>query len=128
IPFIARILYIPKALLISLVIIFCMIGVYGVSFSTFDLYLLLAFGVIGFIMRLLNFPAAPLILAFILGGMMEQSFRQALTISNGSYMTFFDSKVTVVLLVLSLLSLILPLIKGKLSKKTEEEDKEHLAS
>ncbi|WP_425590621.1 tripartite tricarboxylate transporter permease [Guptibacillus hwajinpoensis] len=128
IPFIARILYIPKALLISLVIIFCMIGVYGVSFSTFDLYLLLAFGVIGFIMRLLNFPAAPLILAFILGGMMEQSFRQALTISNGSYMTFFDSTVTIVLLVLSLLSLTLPFIKSKLSKKTGEEEKEHLAS
>nr|WP_270181186.1 tripartite tricarboxylate transporter permease [Alkalihalobacillus sp. CinArs1] len=128
IPFIARILYIPKALLISLVIIFCMIGVYGVSFSTFDLYLLLAFGIIGFIMRLINFPAAPLILAFILGGMMEQSFRQALTISNGSYMTFFDSTVTVVLLVLSVLSLTLPFIKSKLSKKKEEEEKEHLAS
>ncbi len=128
IPFIARILYIPKALLISLVIIFCMIGVYGVSFSTFDLYLLLAFGVIGFIMRLLNFPAAPLILAFILGGMMEQSFRQALTISNGSYLTFFDSTVTIVLLTLSLLSLTLPFIKSKLSKSAAEDEEEHLAS
>ena len=128
IPFIARILYIPKALLISLVIIFCMIGVYGVSFSTFDLYLLLAFGVIGFIMRLLNFPAAPLILAFILGGMMEQSFRQALTISNGSYLTFFDSTVTIVLLILSLLSLTLPFIKSKLRKRAAEDEEEHLAS
>ncbi|TLS38580.1 tripartite tricarboxylate transporter permease [Pseudalkalibacillus caeni] len=117
IPFIAKILYIPKALLISLVIVFCMIGVYGVSFSTFDLYLLLGFGVLGYLMRMFSFPAAPLILAFILGGMMEQSFRQALTISNGNYGVFSESPVTVSLLVISLFSLTFPILKGKLSKK-----------
>ncbi|WP_377887613.1 tripartite tricarboxylate transporter permease [Alkalihalobacillus sp. R86527] len=128
IPFIARILYIPKALLISLVIVFCMIGVYGVSFSTFDLILLLAFGIIGFIMRMLNFPAAPLILAFILGGMMEQSFRQALTISNGNYFTFLNSNVTVSLLILSLLSLLVPLIKERANKKRDNKKDENIAS
>ncbi|GGK29182.1 hypothetical protein GCM10010965_22550 [Caldalkalibacillus thermarum] len=84
----ARVLYIPRPMLISLIIIFCLVGVYGVRFNTFDLYLLIAFGVLGFLMRLFSFPAAPFILAFILGGIMEQSFRQALTISNGSLSIF----------------------------------------
>ncbi|NDI37120.1 tripartite tricarboxylate transporter permease [Chengkuizengella sediminis] len=116
IPLIAKILYIPKRLLISLVIIFCLIGVYGISFNTFDLYLLLGFGVLGYVMRLLSFPAAPLILAFILGGMMETSFRQALIISKGDYLTFVQSPVSAVLIAVSVLSLLLPIFKSKMKK------------
>ncbi|NBI29137.1 tripartite tricarboxylate transporter permease [Chengkuizengella marina] len=116
IPLIAKILYIPKKLLISLVIVFCLIGVYGISFNTFDLYLLLGFGILGYVMRLLSFPAAPLILAFILGGMMETSFRQALTISKGDYLTFVQSPISAVLIALSVLSLLLPLLRSKMKK------------
>src|SRR5699024_5991505 len=67
IPYISKILLIPRAMLISLVTVFCLIGVYALSFNTFDLYLLLIFGVVGYIMKLLKFPPAPFILAFILG-------------------------------------------------------------
>ena len=102
IPYIAKILYIPKQMLISLILIFCLVGVYGVSFSTFDLYVLIIFGVIGYLMRLFSFPAAPFILAFILGGMMEQSFRQALTISNGSLAIFIERPISTVLLLIAL--------------------------
>ncbi|MFS1511455.1 tripartite tricarboxylate transporter permease [Chengkuizengella sp. SCS-71B] len=116
IPLIAKILYIPKRLLISLVIVFCLIGVYGISFNTFDLYLLLGFGILGYVMRLLSFPAAPLILAFILGGMMETSFRQALIISKGDYLTFIQSPISAVLIAVSVLSLLLPLLKSKMKK------------
>ncbi|MHA6261059.1 tripartite tricarboxylate transporter permease [Sporosarcina sp. CAU 1771] len=118
IPYIARILYIPKGMLISLILVFCLIGVYGVSFSQFDLYVLILFGVIGYVMRLLSFPAAPLILAFILGGMMEQSYRQALTISNGSLAIFIERPVSAVLLLVALSSLVVPaLIKKFVGKK-----------
>ncbi|MFS1516529.1 tripartite tricarboxylate transporter permease [Bacillus sp. SCS-151] len=113
IPFIAKILYIPKQMLIALIIVFCLIGVYGVSFNTFDLYLLIAFGVLGYMMRLYSFPAPPFILAFILGGMMEQYFSQALTISNGHYSTFIESPITIILLSLSLLSLCIPFIQSR---------------
>jgi putative tricarboxylic transport membrane protein len=119
IPYISRILYIPKPMLISLIIVFCLIGVYAVSFNTFDLYLLVAFGVLGYLMRIFSFPAPPFILAFILGGMMEQAFRQALTISNGRYTIFFESKITIILLILAFLSLVIPLIRQRLSKRTE---------
>lgn len=88
IPYIARLLTIPRPMLISLVIMFSFIGVYAISFSVFDLYLLLAFGVLGLLMRMFAFPAPPFILAFILGGMMEQSFRQSMTISGGNISIF----------------------------------------
>src|SRR4029078_5373311 len=67
IPYISKILKIPRPMLISLVVIFCIIGVYGISFRTFDLFLLVAFGLLGYFMAYFRFPAAPMLLAFILG-------------------------------------------------------------
>ncbi|MFD1415241.1 tripartite tricarboxylate transporter permease [Oceanobacillus jeddahense] len=110
IPYIAKILMVPRPLLISLVIMFSMIGVYAISFNTFDLYMLLLFGVVGFLMRLFSFPAPPFILAFILGGMLEQSFRQSMTISNGSLSIFLQDPIAVSILTVAALSLFIPLI------------------
>ncbi|WP_252313191.1 tripartite tricarboxylate transporter permease [Sinobaca sp. H24] len=109
IPYIAKVLAIPRPLLISLVIMFSMIGVYSISFNTFDLYMLLAFGVLGYFMRLFSFPAAPLILAFILGGMMENSFRQSMTIANNDLSIFFTRPIAVSLLGVALLAFVVPL-------------------
>lgn len=116
IPYFAKVLKIPRPMLISLVVVFSMVGVYAVSFNTFDLYMLLLFGAIGFIMRLFSFPAPPFILAFILGGMLEQSFRQSLTISNGDLSIFITNPISCALLILSLLSFAFPLY-GQLRKK-----------
>ncbi|MFG6147822.1 tripartite tricarboxylate transporter permease [Halobacillus sp. B23F22_1] len=113
IPYISKLLKIPRPLLISLVIIFSLIGVYSVSFNIFHLYVLLIFGVIGYLMRLTSFPAAPFILAFILGGMMEQSLRQALTASNGNYMVFITEPISLTLLIISLLSFLVPLVRRR---------------
>lgn len=116
IPYFAKVLKIPRPLLISLVIMFCIIGVYAISFNTFDLYMLLLFGVVGFLMRLFSFPAPPLILAFILGGMMENSFRQSLVSSNGSLMVFVNDPIALSLLIVGLLTFIFPLM-GQLRKR-----------
>ncbi|NBJ68152.1 MULTISPECIES: tripartite tricarboxylate transporter permease [Clostridia] len=117
IPYIAKILKIPRPLLISLIIMFCMIGVYSISFNIFDLYLLLAFGFVGYLFRLFAFPAPPFILAFILGGMMEQSLRQALTISNGNFMILVESPIAIGLFILSILSFAFPFIKNRKIQK-----------
>ncbi|MBH0230827.1 tripartite tricarboxylate transporter permease [Halobacillus yeomjeoni] len=122
IPYIAKILKISRPLLISLVIIFSLIGVYSISFSTFDLYLLLAFGLLGYLMRLFSFPAAPFILAFILGGMMEQALRQALTASGGSLLVLVEDPISVGLLVVSFLSFIVPFIRKKKEDKKQNQD------
>lgn len=126
IPYIARVLTIPKPLLISMVIMFSVIGVYSISFNTFDLYLLLGFGIVGFLMRLFAFPAPPFILAFILGGMMEQAFRQSMTISNGSLMIFFENKIAFVLILLSLVSFLYPIYQSYRSKKNRTIDSQSI--
>ncbi|MEK4564021.1 tripartite tricarboxylate transporter permease [Alkalihalobacillus sp. FSL R5-0424] len=117
IPYFAKVLLIPRPLLISLVIIFSLIGVYAVSFSTFDLYLLVIFGIIGYFMRVFAFPAAPFILAFILGGMMEQSLRQSLTISDGDWLIFLQSPITISMLALALVALVFPYFQNWRRKK-----------
>ena len=116
IPLIAKILDLPRPLLLSMILIFCMIGVYGMSFSVFDLLLLLGFGLLGLGMRLFGFPTAPLILALILGNIMEESMRRALQISGGDWTTFIDKPISLALLVIAVLSLGLPLLKKRRSK------------
>lgn len=120
IPYIAKILKISRPMLISLVIIFSLIGVYSISFSTFDLYLLLIFGVIGYLMRLFSFPAAPFILAFILGGMMEQALRQALTASGGNLAILVSDPISISLLIVSALSFVVPLIRIRKKDATQD--------
>lgn len=130
IPYIARVLIIPRPMLISLIIIFSVIGVYAISFNVFDLYMLVAFGAIGYLMRLFSFPAAPFILAFILGGMMESALRQSLTISNGSLSIFITQPIAVTLFALALLSLTVPIwrtLRGRRfsSERSSPESKFH---
>lgn len=117
IPYISRILVIPRPMLISLIIVFCVIGVYGVGFRTFDLYMLVLFGIIGFFMAYLRFPAAPMLLAFILGDLMEQSLRQSLTISNGNLMIFIERPIALTLIGVAILTFIVPIIRNKRRKK-----------
>lgn len=119
IPYISKILKIPRSMLIALVIVFCLIGVYSLSFNTFDLYLLLIFGIFGYFMKVLNFPAPPFILAFILGGMMEQSLRKAMTISNGSLSIFMERPISLVLVIAAILVLGVPPLFKLVRKKSQ---------
>ncbi len=117
IPLIAKILDMPRPLLLSMILIFCMIGVYGMSFSVFDLLLLLGFGLIGLGLRLFGFPTAPLILALILGSLMEESMRRALQISGGDWSIFIDKPISLSLLIIAALSLGMPLLKKRRKQK-----------
>lgn len=122
IPYFVKILAVPRPLLISLVVIFSLVGVYAVSFSTFDLYLLVLFGVLGYLMRIFAFPAAPFILAFILGGMMEQMLRQSLTISDGSLGIFLQSPLAMSLFVVTIAALVIPAWRNKAKVKKGSDD------
>lgn len=108
IPYIARILEVPRPMLLALILLFCMIGVYGLKFTTFDLLLLLGFGLVGLLMRLNGFPVAPMILALILGDIMEENMRRALQISGGDWMVFLDKPISATLLGIAVVSLVLP--------------------
>ncbi|MES2977520.1 MAG: tripartite tricarboxylate transporter permease [Pseudomonadota bacterium] len=92
-----RLLYIPTGILLPLVVVLSTIGIFSVNGNTVELYLCLLFGVLGYAFRKVDIPLAPLVLALVLGGMMEQSFRQAMTLSSGSPQIFVNSAVTITL-------------------------------
>jgi putative tricarboxylic transport membrane protein len=115
-----QLLRIPSGILYPLIIAISVIGAYAINGSMTDLYLILLFGVIGYIFDKIDIPVAPLVLSLVLGGMMEQSFRQAMTISGGNPKIFFSSAITITLVILSIISIVLPFILPKLKKYKEE--------
>lgn len=97
-----RLLSVPNSILYPMLILFCIIGAYGVNNNVFDVGMLFFFGFFGYILRRLDFELAPLILGFVLGPFLENSARQALIMSAGGFSIFFSSTVSTVLLVLAL--------------------------
>jgi putative tricarboxylic transport membrane protein len=109
IPYIAKLLTLPKQLLLPLIIFFSLIGVYLVTFNTFDIYMMTIFAVVALFLRIIDFPMAPMILGFILGGMMEDNLRRALTINDGSLAFLWERPITFSILILTILILLMPL-------------------
>ncbi|OGA45010.1 MAG: transporter [Betaproteobacteria bacterium RIFCSPLOWO2_12_FULL_62_58] len=103
-----RLLYIPSGILYPLIVAVSVIGAYAINGSMLDLYLILFFGVVGYVFGKVDIPVAPLVLSLVLGGIMEQSFRQAMTISGGHPKIFFGSAITMTLVIMSAISIILP--------------------
>ena len=109
-----RLLYIPSAILYPLIVAISVIGTYAINGSMLDLYLILFFGMVGYIFEKVDIPVAPLVLSLVLGGIMEQSFRQAMTISGADPAIFVKSPISITLIVLSVISIVLPFILPKL--------------
>lgn len=118
-----RLLYIPAGMLYPLIVAIAVIGSYAINGSLLDLYLLLFFGVIGYVFDKVDIPVAPLVLSLVLGGMMEQSFRQAMTISGADPAIFLKSGISMTLLAMSVVSIALPFILPRLKafKAVSEE-------
>jgi putative tricarboxylic transport membrane protein len=100
----ARILYVPPGILLCIVLGIASAGVYSFNNDTFDLYMALGFGVLGYGFRRFDIPKAPLLFGLILGHTLEQSFRQTLTLSNSDPMVFLRSPIAAGLLVCSAIS------------------------
>ncbi|HVT54393.1 MAG TPA: tripartite tricarboxylate transporter permease [Dongiaceae bacterium] len=101
----ARILYVPPGVLLCIILGIASAGVYSFNYDSFDLFLALVFGVLGYAFRKLDIPKAPLLFGLILGHTLEQSFRQALTISNGDAFVFVQSPICAFLLFCGLVSI-----------------------
>jgi putative tricarboxylic transport membrane protein len=110
IPYIARILAIPGRFLMPLILFFSLIGVYFVSFNTFDIQLMVIVAVAAVVLRVLDFPMAPMILGFILGGMMEENLRRALLINNDSWSFTWQRPLTLIILLIAVLTLVVPVL------------------
>ncbi|MCM3759965.1 tripartite tricarboxylate transporter permease [Alkalihalobacillus oceani] len=107
-----KVLLVPKAFLAPIILVLCVIGSYSLNNSYFDVWVMLVSGIIGYIMLRYGFPASPVILALILGPMMEANFRRALVMSEGSYSVFFSRPISATLIILGLFTLLTPLIKS----------------
>lgn len=109
-----KILEVPYRTLFPLILLFCLIGAYSVATSVFDVMVMLIFGVLGYALRKLRYEPAPLVLAFVLGPMLERELRQALILSGGTFGVFFTRPLSAVALLLSaflLLSAIVPAVR-----------------
>jgi putative tricarboxylic transport membrane protein len=105
-----QILKTPERFLYPLIVSICVIGVYAVGRSRVDLTVMLLLGALGYYMRRNDYPLGPAILGLVLGDRLEQAMRQALIISNGSWMTFIERPISGVLLALALVSLAAPYV------------------
>lgn len=100
-----RLLMVPYHLLYPAVLMFICVGTYLVSNSAFDVWLVVIFGIAGYVMRLFAWPAAPLLLGFVLGPLMEEHFRRAMLMSRGSFMTLIERPIAATILALTVVVL-----------------------
>lgn len=121
VKWLAKILLIPRWILMPGIAILSIVGVYVLNGSESDLILMLFFGMVGFIMRKTGFPMAPLILGLVLGGLIEVNFRRALTYSYGDYSTFYESPIAIGLWVITFLSLVAPVVTKYINKRVRQE-------
>jgi len=114
-----QVLKVPYRFLFPMILLFALIGAYTIESTIFDIFAMLFFGLLGYLMRKFGYEGAPLLLAFVLGPLLEKALRQALLISNGSFFVFIDpvghpiSCITLGVVLLLLLSNFMPLIRKK---------------
>jgi len=122
IPYIAKLITLSKRFLIPFILFFSLIGVYLVSFNTFDIYLMVGFAIVAILLRFLEFPMAPMLLGFVLGGLLEDNLRRALLISGGQLDFLWQRPITLGILIVTVVILLLPLYRRINTFPTTRED------
>ena len=110
VPWFAAILRVPFSIIAPIILVICAVGAYTVHSSMFDVWLMLVFGVMGYVFKKLNYPLAPLVLALVLGDSAENAFRQSLLGSSGSLQVFVSNPLVGAITALALLMLCWPMI------------------
>jgi putative tricarboxylic transport membrane protein len=125
IPLWVKVLKIPYPILFPLILLFCLIGVYTLNNSTTEILIMVFFGILGYLFKKFDYEAAPLVLALVLGPILETSLRRSLLLSAGNPLIFVTRPISAVLICLAFGLLVFPLIPG-LAKKREAlpEDRE----
>ncbi|HLS86862.1 MAG TPA: tripartite tricarboxylate transporter permease [Burkholderiales bacterium] len=116
VPLFAAILRIPFSVIAPVIIVICTIGAYTVHNALFDVWLVVVFGILGYLFKKLQYPLAPLVLAIVLGDAAESSFRQAMLVSQGDMSIFFSKKLVGGMTTLALVLLFWPLIAAAIAR------------
>ncbi|MCG6364640.1 tripartite tricarboxylate transporter permease, partial [Vibrio fluvialis] len=109
IPYISKLLAVPRTVLLPMILFFSITGVYLVSFNPMEVYVMILVAMGAIALRLANFPLAPLLLGFILGGLMEENLRRALIITDGEISFLWERPITLAFTVLAIVTLLSPL-------------------
>jgi putative tricarboxylic transport membrane protein len=115
VPLFASILRIPFSIIAPVIIVICAIGAYTVHNAMLDIWFMLGFGIVGYVFKKLDFPLAPLVLALVLGDKAEDSFRQAMLVSQGEISIMWANPLVGSITTLALLMLFWPLISKVLA-------------
>lgn len=116
----ARLLNLPRPLLGSVIIVLMLIGVYSIHGRMFDVYLMLGFGAVGWVMDKLKFPLPPVVLGLILGGFAEENLRLALRIGRGDPMVLFQNVTSLILVALTIAVIVGPTLKKRIINRPEQ--------
>jgi putative tricarboxylic transport membrane protein len=114
IPLFVMILRVPYTILMGFIVIFASVGAFAANNSIFDVWMMLGFGVLGYIMKKLRYPIVPLVLALVLGKLAENSVRQALTISGGNPAIFFTRPICAIFMAAAILAYLSPVLRWAL--------------
>lgn len=117
-----RLLLIPRPYLYAGIIIFALVGIWGVSESWMDLVIMLAVGVLGYVMRVYDFPIAPVLIGLILGPMAENQLRRALSIGQGDPLVLVSTPLSAVMVALAVAVFVVPLILKRFRSELPEDD------
>ncbi len=117
IPYISKLLQVPGQFLTPIILFLSLMGVYLVSFNSAELSIMVVIGVVAVIFRILDFPLAPMLLGFILGGMLEDNLRRALLIWDGSYAFLWQRPITAIITVVTIATLLAPSILSRIRNR-----------
>jgi putative tricarboxylic transport membrane protein len=102
---IVKILHVPTAILMPIILVLCAVGSFAINGRVFDILVMLLFGVIGYPLRKMKFPDAPLILGLILGPMLDENLRRGLILNQGSLTPFFTRPISIILIIFILMTI-----------------------
>jgi len=111
IPLFVMVLRIPYTILMGFIVIFASVGAFTVNNNLFDVWMMLGFGVLGYLMKKLRYPIVPLVLGLVLGRLAENSLRQALTITGGNFSIFFTRPISALFIIAAILAYLTPVIR-----------------
>ncbi|MCM3519211.1 tripartite tricarboxylate transporter permease [Staphylococcus xylosus] len=112
----------PYSIIATFIIILSLLGAYATNNDLLNVWIMLLFGVVGYLMKIYHFSIASLILGIVLGPLMETSLRRHLLINNGDFLSLFHSPITVILLVISILIIVVPIIMDKRKAKSSNSN------
>lgn len=123
IPLWVQVLRVPGQILYPLILLFCVIGAYGINNSVFDIYVMVFFGAAGYLLRKFGYEGAPLIMAFVLGPLFEVNLRRSLLMSEGSFAIFFTRPIALGAIFLALVLVVFSLSKTWKNSRREDDSR-----